>query len=117
MKRREFLRLVGGGAATWPLAARGQQPVLPVVGVVSGQSPGTDGRNAAGFRKGLREAGYVDGENVKVEYHWLEGQYDRLPTLMTDLVGRQVAVIVATGNVASLAAKAATATVPIVFAA
>jgi putative ABC transport system substrate-binding protein len=117
MKRREFLRLVGGGAATWPLAARAQQPAVPVVGVVSGQSPGVDGRNAGAFRKGLRETGYVDGENVKVEYHWLEGQYDRLPALMTDLVRRQVAVIVATGNVASIAAKAATATVPIVFAA
>ena len=116
MKRREFLRLVGGGAATLPLAARAQQAV-PVVGVVSGQSPGIDGRFAVAFRKSLREAGYVDGENVKVEYHWLDGQYDRLPALMTDLVRRQVAAIVATGNVASIAAKAATATVPIVFAA
>jgi ABC-type uncharacterized transport system substrate-binding protein len=115
MRRREFLRLVGGGAATWPLAARAQQPAVPVVGVVSGQSPGVDGRNAASFRKGLGETGYVDGENVKVEYHWLEGQYDRLPGLMAELVRRQVAVIVATGNVAALAAKAATATVPIVF--
>jgi len=100
----------------WPRAALAQQTILPVVGVVSGQSSHADARNAAAFHKGLNETGYVDGNNVTVEYHWIAGQYDRLPALMADLVRRQVAVIATTGNNATaLAAKAATSTIPIVF--
>ena len=115
MQRREFIRLVGS-AATWPLAARAQQSTLPVVAFVREGSADGSARFAATFPKGLNETGYVEGQNVTVEYHWLEGgQYDRLPALMADLVRRQVAVIATLGNVPALAAKAATATIPIVF--
>jgi putative tryptophan/tyrosine transport system substrate-binding protein len=116
MRRREFIACVGSTAVAWPFAARAQQPALPVVGVVSGRSRDADARNVTAFYKGLGEAGYVDGQNVMVEYHWVEGHYDRLPEMMADLVRRQVAVIATTGNNATaLAAKAATATIPIVF--
>jgi putative tryptophan/tyrosine transport system substrate-binding protein len=115
MRRREFIKLIGVSAA-WPLTARAQQSVLPVVGVASGRSSDAEARTAAAFHKGLNETGYVDGRNVTVEYHWIAGQYDRLPALMADLVRRQVAVIATTGNnTTALAAKAATSTIPIVF--
>jgi putative ABC transport system substrate-binding protein len=115
VKRREFIALIGG-AATWPLEARAQQAALSVVGVVGGGGGDTSTRYVTAFRKGLSESGIIEGQNVTIEYHWLKGQYDRLPALMADLVRRRVAVIATPGsNPAALAAKAATTTIPIVF--
>src|SRR6516165_8910033 len=115
MRRREFIAGLGSAAA-WPLTARAQQAGMPVVGLVSLGSADASASYMAAFRKGLGETGYVDGKNVTVEYHYLEGQYDRLPALMADLVRRRVAVIVTPDAIApSIAAKAATATIPIVF--
>jgi ABC-type uncharacterized transport system substrate-binding protein len=115
VRRRDFIAAVGGAAAIWPLTGRAQQPTLPVVGFIRDGSADANARYAAAFRKGLNETGYVEGQNVTVEYHWLEGQYDRLPALMADLVRRQVAVIATPGTTPTLAAKAATAKIPIVF--
>jgi ABC-type uncharacterized transport system substrate-binding protein len=115
LRRREFLTLIGSASAAWPLAVRAQQAAMPVVGFVRDGSADTSARLAASFRKGLNETGYFEGQNVTVEYHWVEGQYNRLPQLMADLVRRQVAVIATPGNVTTAAAKAATATIPIIF--
>jgi putative tryptophan/tyrosine transport system substrate-binding protein len=115
MKRREFIAGLGSAAA-WPMVARAQQLALPVVGFVHPGSADASAGSVAAFRKGLSETGYVEGQNVTVEYHWLEGQYDRLPALMADLVRHQVDVITTpASNPVSIAAKAATVTIPIVF--
>jgi putative ABC transport system substrate-binding protein len=116
MIRRQFITLLGGTAATWPLAARAQQGALPVVGVISGGSADDSADRVRAFRKGLGETGYIEGQNVTVEYYWLDGQYDRLPALLAELVRRRVAVIATPASTpSSIAAKAATVTVPIVF--
>jgi putative ABC transport system substrate-binding protein len=118
MKRREFVRLFGGAAVSWPLAVYAQQRPIPVIGFVNAASPGPLRQQIAAFREGLKDSNYVESQNVAVEYRWAEGQYDRLPALVADLVRQQVSVIVAGGGApAVLAAKAATTTIPIVFSA
>ena len=115
MRRREFISFLGSTVA-WPFAAQAQQPMMPIVGLLSPRSPEDSSRLGAAFRKALNEAGYIEGQNVMVEYHWLEGQYNRLPTLMADLVRRRVAVIATPAfTAAAPVAKAATTTIPIVF--
>jgi ABC-type uncharacterized transport system substrate-binding protein len=115
MRRRDLIKGIAGSTLAWPLAARAQQPALPVVGFIRDGSANANAHYVAAFRKGLNATGYVEGQNVTVEYHYLEGQYDRLATLLADLLRRQVAVIATPGIAPSLAAKAATATIPIVF--
>jgi len=115
MRRRDFIKVIAGSAAAWPFAARAQQAAVPVIGFISYASRDAAQRYVAGFHQGLKETGFIEGQNVAVDYQWAEGQYERLTPLAVDLVRRQVAVILSGGSPAALAAKAATGTIPIVF--
>ena len=115
IQRREFITLIGAAAATWPLAARAQQPAMPVIGYLNNGSPESDASRLTGLRRGLSQTGYVEGRNLVIEYRWAGNQADRLPALAADLVQLSVSVIVSPGMVATLTAKAATTSIPIVF--
>jgi putative tryptophan/tyrosine transport system substrate-binding protein len=118
MRRRDFIKVIGGATATWSLAVRAQQPAMPVVGFLSSRSAGESAGVVAAFYQGLREAGFIEGQNLAIEFRWAEGRYDRLPALAADLVGLRVAALFAAGGDPSArAAKATTSTIPIVFSA